>query len=157
LIESPTTEKDRASNKYEPRKETYNFSCSGQKCPALLEIGISGPRLPKSLLGLINDKKILGFRGRRELDKDPIRYEGQQPSTPANAYWYLRSYLSDAKGATDPAQLKKIAKRNKKYKVTFDDECDELFEHLGFVSVNELAQIPEVSWALEPLFISSIK
>ncbi|KAI9052485.1 hypothetical protein LZ554_003829 [Drepanopeziza brunnea f. sp. 'monogermtubi'] len=143
LIQSPATEKDKVSNKYEPRKEIYTFLCSGQKCPALLDIEISGPRLPKSLLGLINDKKILGARGRRELDKDPIRYEGQQPSTPANAYWYLRSYLSDAKGATDPAQLKKIAKRNKKYKVTFDDECDELFEHLGFLSVKELSQNPD--------------
>lgn len=146
FIESPKEgSKKKVSKKYELPLEVYRFACSGRKCPALLEIQISGPRLSDSLLSLINDDKILGARGRRELDKDPVRYEGQQPSTPAHAFWYLRSYLADAKGAKDVSQLKRIAKRNKKYKVTFADECDELFKYLGFRSVEELSENPDVS------------
>ncbi|OWO97968.1 hypothetical protein B2J93_3766 [Marssonina coronariae] len=128
---------------HEPLIEAHEFACSGQKCAAFLEIRISGPRLPKNLLEMINDRRKLGIRGRRVLERDPVRYEGQDVSTPLHAFWYLRSYLSDAKSATDPTQLKKIAKRNKKYVVTFDDECDEIFEHLGFVAVKEPALIPE--------------
>ncbi|KAK2628937.1 hypothetical protein QTJ16_002040 [Diplocarpon rosae] len=131
------------SNRHEPLIEAHEFTCSGQKCAALLQIRISGPRFPKKLLEMINDKRKLAIRGRRVLDRDPTRYEGQDVSMPVHAFWYLRSYLSDAKSATNPTLLKKIAKRNKKYVVTFDDECDEIFEHLGFVSVEEPALIPE--------------
>jgi ubiquitin carboxyl-terminal hydrolase 25/28 len=53
--------------------------------------------------------------------------------------------LSDAKGAKSKTELKKIARRNKKYMLTFADECDELFKYLDFVPIEEASPEPEVS------------
>ncbi len=149
LIES-TTGKEQVEkyglNKHEPLVEAHRFSCTGTECTAVLEIRISGPRLKNSLLDLITDKRRLSSRGRREIERDPKRYQDLEPVSPPMALWYLRSYLFDAKSAKDPSQLKRIAKRNKKFGLSFSDECDDIFTHLDFVQIEEPAEPPEVSF-----------
>tara|TARA_R110002060_G_scaffold29983_4_gene40466 strand:+ start:724 stop:1095 length:372 start_codon:yes stop_codon:yes gene_type:complete len=94
---------------------------------------------------MIVDKQRLEARGRKEIAREPARYQGMEPVGPVSALWYLRSYLSDAKAAKDSASLKKIAKRNKKFVMAFGNECNDLFETLGFTEIEEPAEAPEVS------------
>ncbi|KAG4418500.1 hypothetical protein IFR04_008394 [Cadophora malorum] len=123
--------------------EAHRWGCSASNCPALLEVRISSPRLGKSLVDMIVDKQRLEARGRKEIAREPARYQGMEPVGPVSALWYLRSYLSDAKAAKDSASLKKIAKRNKKFVMAFGNECNDLFETLGFTEIEEPAEAPE--------------
>lgn len=132
-------------NKHDHLIEAHRFLCTGTKCPATLDIRISSPRLGKSLVDMITDRPRLETRGRKEIARDPARYEGVEPAGPFSSLWYLRSYLTDAKAARDSTTLKKIAKRNKKFVIAFGDECNDLFETLGFRMIEEPAELPEVS------------
>lgn len=84
-------------------------------------------------------------RGRAQIQKDPDRYTNQNPATVLEALGYLRAYLTDAKAVKNPADIKRIAKRNKKYMIAFADECDELFTHLDFQPIEEESGDPNVS------------
>ncbi|KAL5323372.1 hypothetical protein ACEPPN_007907 [Leptodophora sp. 'Broadleaf-Isolate-01'] len=130
-------------NKHDHLIEAHRFLCTGTKCPATLDIRISSPRLGKSLVDMITDRPRLETRGRKEIARDPARYEGVEPAGPFSSLWYLRSYLTDAKAARDSTTLKKIAKRNKKFVIAFGDECNDLFETLGFRMIEEPAELPE--------------
>jgi ubiquitin carboxyl-terminal hydrolase 25/28 len=132
-------------NKYDTVTEAHRFVCSGEKCPLVVDIKISPPRLSHSILSLILDTSKMDMRGRREIKNDPDRYQGLPPVKPLQALGYLRQYLYDAKGAKSRTDLKKIARRNKKYMLAFADECDELFEYLDFIAVQDDALEPEVS------------
>jgi len=79
---------------------------------------------------------------------DPGRYEGLDPLKPVQVLSNIRSYLKDAKDQAEKdntADLKRIAKRNKKYVLAFADECDDLFNYLGFTTIEE--QGPDVRLA----------
>lgn len=132
-------------NEHDHLIEAHRFWCTGSNCPAVMDIRLSAPRLGKSLVDMITDKQRLEIRGRKALAKDPVRYQGQEPVTPVAALYFLRSYLSDAKAARDSTSLKKIAMRNKKFIMAFGDECNDLFEALGFTMVEESAELPDVS------------
>jgi ubiquitin carboxyl-terminal hydrolase 25 len=132
-------------NKYYPLTEAHRFVCSGAKCPLVVDIRISPPRLSNGILSDILDTAKLEARGRREIKNDPDRYQGLSPIKPVQALGFLRQYLYDAKGAKSRTELKKIARRNKKYMLTFADECDELFEYLDFIAIKEASPEPEVS------------
>jgi len=139
LIETRGQLSGRATSKSHLRVpyEQYRFICSGTHCPAKVEITITPPRLPDSILGLFNKEKILEARGKRIIADDPVRYEGMVPLKPFQALTNIRAYLVDAKRQSaqpETTELKKIAKRNKKYVLGFADECDALFTHLGFTS-----------------------
>lgn len=132
-------------DKYDQWTEAHRFVCSGTECPLVVDIKISPPRLNHHMLSYIFDTAKLEARGRREIKNDPERYQGMSPIKPLQALGYLRQYLSDAKGAKSKTELKKIARRNKKYMLTFADECDELFKYLDFVPIEEASPEPEVS------------
>jgi ubiquitin carboxyl-terminal hydrolase 25/28 len=135
-------------NKYDTVIEAHRFVCSGEDCPLVVDIKISPPRLSHGMLSLILDTAKMDMRGRREIKNDPDRYQGLPPVRPLQALGYLRQYLQDAKGAKTRTELKKIARRNKKYMLAFADECDELFEYLDFVAVQEDTPEPDVSRVL---------
>jgi ubiquitin carboxyl-terminal hydrolase 25 len=132
-------------NKYDQLTEAHRFVCSAADCPLVVDIKISPPRLSQTMLSYILDISKLDVRGRREIKNDPDRYQGMSPSKPLQALGYLRQYLMDAKGAKSRTELKKIARRNKKYMLTFADECNELFQYLDFVPVEETSPEPDVS------------
>ncbi len=124
LVESMNADEYRnsvgdAAYRYEPLSELHRFVCTAAECPANLEIRISLPRLSKKLLGLIMDTAKLYQRGSAQIWKEPERYAGQQPATVLEALGYLRQYLMDAKAVQDPTEIKRIAKRNKKYMLAF--------------------------------------
>jgi ubiquitin carboxyl-terminal hydrolase 25/28 len=149
-------EKDDGSTKHEPLIEAHTFVCSGRQCPLVVVIKISAPRLSNHLLSYVLDTAKLEARGRREIKNDPDRYQGLLPQKPVQALGYLRQYLVDAKGAKKPTELKKIARRNKKYMLTFADECDELFIYLGFVPVEEPPPEPEVSFPTQTIIRGTV-
>ncbi|KAE8449971.1 hypothetical protein EG329_007110 [Mollisiaceae sp. DMI_Dod_QoI] len=130
-------------NKYDVLTEAHRFVCTGSRCPAVVEIRISPPRLSKNVLSPIMDPATVFSRGQREIQKEPERYAGQLPVSPATALGYLRQYLTDAQSTRDPKEMKKIARRNKKYMLAFADECDALFSYLDFTPVEEPAVEPE--------------
>ena len=137
--------KEYGVNKYDQLIEAHRFVCSGPECPLQLDIKISPPRLNHIMLAYILDPVKLDVRGQREIKNDPERYQGMSPIKPLQALGYLRQYLVDAKGAKSKTELKRIARRNKKYMLTFADECDELFEYLDFKPIEEASPEPEVS------------
>jgi ubiquitin carboxyl-terminal hydrolase 25/28 len=148
LAESQTSKEHKEKHgmdKYDQWTEAHRFVCSGTECPLVVDIKISPPRLNHHMLSYIFDTAKLEARGRREIKNDPERYQGMSPIKPLQALGYLRQYLSDAKGAKSKTELKKIARRNKKYMLTFADECDELFKYLDFVPIEEASPEPEVS------------
>lgn len=132
-------------NKYDQFTEGHRFACSAVDCPLVVDIKISPPRLSQSLLSYILDPAKLEARGRREIEKEPERYQDIPLTKPLQALGYLRQYLIDAKTARNREGLRKIARRNKKYMLTFADECDELFHYLDFVPVEETSPETEVS------------
>ncbi|KAL2072254.1 hypothetical protein VTL71DRAFT_11597 [Oculimacula yallundae] len=142
LVES-TTGKDYRDkyglNRYDHLLEAHRFSCTGTNCPATLVIKISAPRLGGSLRDMITDRTRLDIRGRQEIAKDAVRYQGLEPVRPAMALGYLRSYLVDAKAS----RARNIAKRNKKFVIAFGEDCNDLFEALGFTMIEEPAELPE--------------
>ena len=131
--------------KYDRLTEIHRFVCSGENCPVVLEIKVAPPRLTKALLLLVTDPAKMNGRGRRVIRDDPERYAGMGPLVPMQALLNLRQYLLDARATTDPTQIKKIAKRNKKFVLGFADECDQLFEYLDFIPVQEESSDPAVS------------
>jgi ubiquitin carboxyl-terminal hydrolase 25/28 len=125
-------------NKYDVLTEAHVFRCTSPTCPAMLEIRVSPPKLTKNIMISILSPEIVTNRGKREMEKEPERYVGQTPVTPSMAIVYLRHYLSDAKTTTATGEIKKIARRNKKFMLAFADDCDTLYEYLDF----KLVEVP---------------
>jgi ubiquitin carboxyl-terminal hydrolase 25/28 len=85
-------------------------------------------------------------RGEKEIADNPERYAGLAPVRPLQALGYLRTYIKDAKHASEMVlPPRNIARRNKKYMLAFGEDCEELFQYLGFTSVEEVQEKGEVS------------
>jgi ubiquitin carboxyl-terminal hydrolase 25/28 len=122
--------------------EEYRFVCSGSHCPVSVEIRITPPRLSKKLLALFLDVNLLQARGEKVISQDPNRYQGLVPLKPIQVLANIRTFLTDAKAQslkTDEPP-KRLAKRNKKYVLAFENECDALFLYLGFKEINEIGE-----------------
>ncbi|QSZ31975.1 hypothetical protein DSL72_001544 [Monilinia vaccinii-corymbosi] len=91
---------------------------------------------------LINRQDILA-RGQQEIEADPTRFEGHRPLYPIQVLSNLRTYLQDAGG--EPR--KQIARRNKKFRLAFGDDCDSLLSYLGFELKLEQSSQPEEEFA----------
>jgi ubiquitin carboxyl-terminal hydrolase 25/28 len=128
---------DSPVDKYNPLLEHHRWACSGRYCPVTVDIKISSPRLPLSLVPTITNASKLEARGKRVIEEEPERYVGLEPLSPIQVFSNIRAYLSDAKSARGPNDLKKIARRNKKYFLAFADECDDLFTYLDFTAIEE--------------------
>lgn len=123
----------RTNNAY----EIHKFECSGANCPCVVAIDITPPRLPQRLVKLFNNEQQLYQRGLRTIQAEPERYAGYSPLKPKMVFVFLRSYIVDAMTKARAAGTDRIQRRNKKYMLAFANECDELFEHLGFKAIEE--------------------
>ncbi|CAD6503044.1 BgTH12-02715 [Blumeria graminis f. sp. triticale] len=134
--------------KYDGLYEWYEYSCSAPNCPIIVSIKILFPRLSKSLLLPIEDSELLEERGIREIQKDPVRFDGERPAEPITALSHLRSYLSDALSCK--GDLRKISTRNKKFRISFADDCNYIFEYLDFKLVRDTLEGDEFNtfWRL---------
>ncbi|KAG9243004.1 ubiquitin C-terminal hydrolase-like protein [Calycina marina] len=110
----------------------YHFACSASRCPVIVKILMYPPRLSPALLQPITNTTILKARGEETIRDDPVRFAGFFPLTPINALTNLRTFLVDAKDTPSGADRRRIAKRNKKFCLAFNDDCNELFDFLGF-------------------------
>lgn len=128
--------------------EYDQFVCSSQSCRCRVRIKISEPRLPLDLVqASLLEGSTVYERGRREIRSEPERYAGLTPLYPLQALSFLRTYIGDAQYASEqtPPKLKKISKRNKKYMLVFANDCDDLFEYLGFKLFHEESDESSVS------------
>jgi ubiquitin carboxyl-terminal hydrolase 25/28 len=143
-------------SKYNPIIEEHHFCCSQTNCPIHVQINISAPRLKINLLAPILDSFKVRERGLRQIQHEPNRFVGLEPVSPFQALGFLRQYVSDAKNAQLMDTLpRKIAKRNKKFALSFGSECEELFEYLEFETVIEDPDV-EVSRSSMFAFILNI-
>ncbi|KAL3426220.1 ubiquitin carboxyl-terminal hydrolase [Phlyctema vagabunda] len=136
-IDADFHKQEYGEDKYNTLTEAHKFVCSAEGCPFELRIKISPPRLGKSLLLPIEDPKKVDARGRRVIAEEPERYAGFRPKIPALVLGVLQTYLSDAVGKA-PDEIKKIAVRNKSFRLSFADECDELLKYLDFTMYEEI-------------------
>jgi ubiquitin carboxyl-terminal hydrolase 25 len=127
------TGKESGQDKYDGYSEIHIFVCSAPKCPAVVDIRITPPRLNKDrLAGLWDPAKVLK-RGQRVIEEYASRFQKEKPATPVEVLILLRAYLLDALHKA-PTELKRIPVQNKKFQLAFSDECDDLFEYLDFES-----------------------
>jgi ubiquitin carboxyl-terminal hydrolase 25/28 len=117
--------------KYDPLTEAHQFACTAPNCPAQVDIRISPPRLPTKLLAPVTDAAKLYQRGRIQIQADPTRFDGDRPVSVSTALCFFRTYLCHVKAD----EGRRIAKRNKKYSLAFGDECESLFEYVGFEGI----------------------
>jgi ubiquitin carboxyl-terminal hydrolase 25/28 len=126
------TGKESGQDKYDAYSEIHTFVCSAPKCPAVVNIRITPPRLNEDrLAGLLDPSKVLK-RGQRVIEENAGRFHKENPNEPQDVIILLRGYLHNALSKA-PTELKRIAVQNKKFQLAFSDECDELFEYLDFV------------------------
>jgi ubiquitin carboxyl-terminal hydrolase 25/28 len=124
LVESMYAEDKHDLDKYNEFTESHRWACSGPTCPLVLEMKITPPRLKPKMLSQIT---------------------GYNPLTPLMVLGNLRSYLADAKAARDKSELKRIAKRNKRFGLGFADDCDSIFNYLDFTQIKEEGSEIDVS------------
>ncbi|CAG8954152.1 hypothetical protein HYFRA_00005771 [Hymenoscyphus fraxineus] len=117
--------------------EIHQFACSQLSCPVEVKVEISKPRLRMELLAPLLDSVKVRARGEREIRQDPERFEGTSPANPFQALGYLKTYIQHAIDGDPSVARKRINKRNKKFALCFDAECDELFNYLGFTTTQE--------------------
>lgn len=106
----------------------HQFACTSATCPVKVEIKIQPPRLSTSMVSLLINRQDILVRGQKEIESDPTRFEGHRPLYPIQVLSNLRTYLHDAGGQTK----KQIARRNKKFRLAFGNDCDSLLSYLGF-------------------------
>ncbi|KAB8293208.1 hypothetical protein EYC80_007548 [Monilinia laxa] len=106
----------------------HQFACTSVTCPVKVEIKVQSPRLSTSMVSLLINRQDILVRGQKEIESDPTRFEGHRPLYPIQVLSNLRTYLQDAGGET----RKQIARRNKKFRLAFGNDCDSLLSYLGF-------------------------
>jgi ubiquitin carboxyl-terminal hydrolase 25/28 len=128
-------------DKYDAWIEKHIWVCSASDCPVVIEIRITPPRLDREKADILANTERLALRGRRTIESEPARYEGYTSLLPAEVLSLLRAYLTDAL----LGESKRVAARNKKFKLSFADECDEIFEYLDFAPQYEQKPDGDVS------------
>lgn len=104
------------------------FQCSAQACSARLAVRTKSPRLNKRFTDMLLDQKLIADRVQGVMASDPERFEGHAVPSPLTILTHLRSYIDTAmKG-----EFKHIQKSNKKFMLSFGDQCAELLSYLGF-------------------------
>lgn len=107
----------------------YTFRCTAEQCPATARIRIRPPRLTDADIALLTDTKILEGRYQAAVRVDPQRV-GLRSARPVDVLNNLRSYLGDCLDTS--GERKRIAMRNKRFLVSFGQDCDHLLRRLGF-------------------------
>ncbi|KAI9825184.1 MAG: hypothetical protein M1819_000589 [Sarea resinae] len=109
--------------------DAYVFKCSAPKCPAVVTVRVSPPRLAPKFVDLITNKKLISDRTDAAIREDPERFEGHSPPPPIQVLSDLKQYMSDSKNQPD---IKRVAAQNKRFMKSLGEPCRELLEYLGF-------------------------
>lgn len=98
---------------------------------------------------LLTDRNLLEQRYHKALLSEAHR-EGMQPQQPINVVEALATYLRDSTSAEPSKTSRPIPLMNKRWILSFGDDCDELVERLGFTKSADgqyvvLPQVPAES------------
>lgn len=117
------------------KPRSYSFYCSADKCPVVLRIRISPPRLSDSEISLLTDPANLRRRWERakEIGGDRADPDMAQPIDAPN---FLNTYLHDSFNPTKGKT--RIPLLNRKFLKTFGRDCDEILKRLGFTFAVEV-------------------
>ncbi|KAF9639422.1 Peptidase C19 ubiquitin carboxyl-terminal hydrolase 2 [Lasiodiplodia theobromae] len=123
-------------------KESYRFQCSAPLCGAVITVEVAPPRLSQEDMALLSDKRVLEERLKSAKKIDPERTE-LQAAKPIDGLYILHAYIRDALAG----KSSRIPLRNRKFLVTYGEDCDALFLRLGFSKRSAQAE-EEVAWFL---------
>lgn len=139
------------------KPRTYQFRCSAPKCPVVLRIRISPPRLTDRDISLLTDKGNLRRRWERSKQLYGDRADPDM-ARPIDATDFLNTYLHDS--LNPQAGKKRIPLMNRKFLKTFGMDCDDILKKLGFSKAVEVGEdgtntevwyLPQLDAAQDPL------
>ena len=110
----------------------FHFRCTSPTCAALLLVRLRPPRLRNDQLKLLTDERLLQNRRDTAILLDTVRGGDFPLSTPLTALDILHAYLRDSLDLTRPPNKRRIPVLNRKYMVTFGQDCNDLLTDLGF-------------------------
>ncbi|KAF4308324.1 Peptidase C19 ubiquitin carboxyl-terminal hydrolase 2 [Botryosphaeria dothidea] len=124
-------------------KESYRFECSSPQCGAIATVEIAPPRLGQEDVVLLSDKKVLEARLQSAKRIDPDRPD-LQAARPIDGLYILHAYIRDALNGKGGSR---VPLRNRKFLVTYGEDCDEVFLRLGFSKKTAQGE-EEAAWLL---------
>lgn len=112
-----------------------SYHCSA--CELVLDLEISAPRMPREWIDFIADPNRIKSAIAVAKNEDPDRFKAideektnHYASTPLET---LNTYLKDV--LEEPEKKRRIASRNKTFKVQFGQACEHVFRYLGFTTL----------------------
>jgi ubiquitin carboxyl-terminal hydrolase 25 len=130
---------DGAPQKPGDGREAYHFKCT--VCRSRLDFCFRPPRLTPRYYALLTDPKALRARFQAAEYADGDR-PGLEPQTGMKVLEALATYLRDSLGPV--GKSRRIPMHNKRFKLSFGQECDTLLLWLGFRKIEG----EEPSWEL---------
>jgi len=112
--------------------ETYWYRCTN--CSTLVHVAFRPPRLSDGDISLLTDPKRLEERFRYAKDYDETR-PGLVPQRAFSVLEALAQYIKDATSGDPSKKTRPIPKFNKRFMLSFGDDCDDLLTRLGFTAV----------------------
>jgi ubiquitin carboxyl-terminal hydrolase 25/28 len=123
--------------------ETYWYRCTN--CPTSVHIAFHPPRLSDGDRSLLTDQKRLEERFLYAKEYDEMR-PGLAHQRPISVLGALATYVTHAVSG-DPSKINRpIPKFNKRFMLSFGEDCDELLTRLGFTAA--LADDNQEVWYL---------
>ena len=133
------------------KDEKYFYRCT--VCPTAVRIDYRPPRLSEDDLILLVDPDLLEQRLRNAMIHDAHR-EGLEAQHAINVVEALATYIRDAVSGEPNKTKKTIPILNKRWMLSFGEDCEELLARLGFTKTEDgqsmsLPQVP-MDGALDP-------
>jgi ubiquitin carboxyl-terminal hydrolase 25/28 len=120
-----------------PNAEYYYARCSS--CDAGLHVEYYPPRLKEAQIDLLTDWTLLQNRYEKARAADPDRVQ-LKPAMPLDVLDAFSCYIRDS---LQPVHLHRAVPRlNRRFLVSFGDDCDELLQSIGFVKTDDHWQLP---------------
>ena len=113
---------------------TFYFKCSADSCLAKLMLTLRAPVFPEEYVDMLSDTALLEQRLQQAIASDPERLDFKA-ARPVDAFEALITYLRDS--INQGHQKRRIPVKNRRFMVTFGEDCPPLLESLGFKFVDE--------------------
>lgn len=135
--------------------QTALFRCSSETCQAQLSVGLRRPVFNEDSIELLTSPQLLQQRFEHAKQLDPTRNDFKV-ARPVEALDALATYLKD--GMNIENNRRQIPIRNKRYMVTFGEDCTALLTSLGFTIHDDFCHLPQPSDQPDPtLFIQYLQ
>lgn len=122
-----------------------SYHCSA--CELVLDLEISAPRMPREWIDFIADPHRIKSAIAAAKNEDPDRFkaidEEKTKHYAATPLETLNTYLKDV--LENSEKKRRIASRNKTFKIQFGQACEHVFRYLGFTTL-QLEDEEDVFW-----------